>query len=516
MISATTIAVVGHVTPGFGNLGVSVWFVLYGLAVVLGLTVLAVRAQPRTGDATDPAHPPIAPVGSDHAHTGQPVAGVAGGPTEGSTPDTPDGLGRGASSATGSAATAATITADPPPPAALDPSTAPTAGAAGPGWSGAMATAGRTAGLVLYAIVLASALLGDPAGGSNPAPLTVFVVFFVGLCVVSLVVGDVWRFFSPFTTIAAVAERIAPRARRSRTDEQEEDSRDWWVPAMLLFAFEAWWLVVIGGTRPHAVGALLVGLTAVMVVGGLVGGRSWCRRNDPFAVVFAVFASLAPFDWEDGRLRSRRPLHRLATRSSGRRTGAVLAVLAGTVAFDHAASTNWWLKTINGLGDVAFTTANLLAFAWCVGLLTVAWVGAGRLAADRAAGRAEDPGDAVATDLTPSLHPLVAGLFLAYSLPRLLVDVQNVVALWSDPFGRGWDLFGTLGMSLNEQPIAPSVAGWLQVALISVGAMASIAVLYRRIGPTGRASRRVPLTPAPLLAFLVVVTLGGVRLVLGA
>jgi len=103
-----------------------------------------------------------------------------------------------------------------------------------------------------------------------------------------------------------------------------------------------------------------------------------------------------------------------------------------------------------------------------------------------------------------------AGLFLGYALPRLLIDTQNVVALSSDPFGRGWDLFGTLSLGLNEQPIS---AGWLRVSFFAAGAMASIAVLHRRV--LLHAPQPARPAAAPLLGFVVFATLGGTRLVLG-
>ncbi len=451
--------VIGHVTAGFGNLGVSLWFVLYGLVVVLGLTILAVRARP-------------VPTGGDG----------------------------------GSA----------PPPAA-DETASDTGRADPPTWATALAVAARTLGLVLFAVVLAAALAGDPAGGSNPAPLTVFVAFFMGLAVLSLLVGDIWAWLSPFTTIAMLIDRV-------RGDWSEpavgagagipDTTRDWWVPAVLLFSFETWWLVVVHGTRPRVLAVWLVGFTVVMIAGAVAGGQAWCRRNDPFAVLFAAFASLAPVELGAGRPRWNRPMQRLSTDTGSRRTAGVLAVLIGSIAFDHAASSTWWVKTVNGLGDTAFTAVNAAGLAWCIGLVAVAWIAASRLAGHRAdAGGDGDEPDLIA-GLAPALRPLAAGLFLAYALPRLLIDLQNVAALSSDPFGRGWDLFGTLGLVLNEQPIGPGVAGWLQVGFIAVGAVATIAALYRRLGTT--IGRRFQLASPPLLVFVLVVTLGGVRLVLGA
>lgn len=451
------LALLGHVTSGFANLGVSMWFVFYGLAAVLGLTILAVRVQVvPAGTAAA-----VRPEGSED-HAWSPFA-------------------------TRTASVGAAI--------------------------------GQVIGVALFVAVLVAALAGDPAGGSNPAPLVVFVAFFMGMGVVSMVVGDVWSVVSPFSTIAGLIERV----RRSGPPDESErpkavhvagsdaaQNRDWWLPAALLFSFEAWWLVVVDGTRPRGVAVWLLGYSAVMLVGGVFGGRRWCRRNDPFAVLFAAFAELAPVEFDGGRPRWRTPLRRLSVIPGAPRRAAVLAVLVGSIAFYHAASTNCWLSKVNQQSEVTFTAVNLVGLAWCVGLTAIAWTAACRLAV----GPNRDKGaDELSIDLCPALVPLIGGLFLGYALPRLLIDTQNVVALSSDPFGRGWDLFGTLSLGLNEQPISAGVAGWLRVGFFAAGAMASIAVLHRRV--LLHAPQPARPAAAPLLGFVVFATLGGTRLVLG-
>lgn len=167
---------------------------------------------------------------------------------------------------------------------------------------------------------------------------------------------------------------------------------------------------------------------------------------------------------------------------------------------------------MNQQGEVAFTAINLAGLVWRVSLAAIAWTAACRLAGrtydDDVEGAVE-----LGTDPSPALLPLTAGLFLGYALPRLLVDMQNVVALSSDPFGRGWDLFGTLGLGLNEQPIGAGVAGWFRLGFLAAGAMGSIVVLYRRVLLLGRRPARP--VAAPLLGFVVLAALGGTRLLLG-
>jgi hypothetical protein len=98
-------------------------------------------------------------------------------------------------------------------------------------------------------------------------------------------------------------------------------------------------------------------------------------------------------------------------------------------------------------------------------------------------------------------------------LSFLFVNGSYVVAVLSDPFGWGWDLFGTGGVPWT--PVLPGLLSWLQLGLLLVGLIFSVSIAYR-IG------RQHALTPdqawrasLPISGFLVGVTLVFVRLYLG-
>ncbi len=69
-----------------------------------------------------------------------------------------------------------------------------------------------------------------------------------------------------------------------------------------------------------------------------------------------------------------------------------------------------------------------------------------------------------------SVYPLVPlGLlaWVAFSLPLLLVNGSYILMVLSDPFGWGWDLFGTAHLAWT--PMAPHWAPYLQVPLLLIG-----------------------------------------------
>ena len=71
-----------------------------------------------------------------------------------------------------------------------------------------------------------------------------------------------------------------------------------------------------------------------------------------------------------------------------------------------------------------------------------------------------------------------SGWFLGHDLTLLLGEGQNAYALISDPFGRGWDLFGTYDHTVDYSILTEPWVPWVQLALIAVGHVASVVLLH--------------------------------------
>lgn len=73
--------------------------------------------------------------------------------------------------------------------------------------------------------------------------------------------------------------------------------------------------------------------------------------------------------------------------------------------------------------------------------------------------------------------PLGLAAWIAFSVPLAFVNGAYVVAVVSDPLGRGWDLFGTA--SLPWTPIKLEWMGALQAAVVLGGQAAALATAWR-------------------------------------
>ncbi len=76
-----------------------------------------------------------------------------------------------------------------------------------------------------------------------------------------------------------------------------------------------------------------------------------------------------------------------------------------------------------------------------------------------------------------SLLPLGLMLWIAFVIPMLFVNVTFVEQSFSDPFGWGWDFFGTANIPWHQ--FLPRLVPWLQAVLILTGLFLSLRNLKR-------------------------------------
>ena len=238
-----------------------------------------------------------------------------------------------------------------------------------PGWVQVAAPTGRIVlrivGLAFYLVVFTAAWFGLDTPAANIAPVSLYVVFWVGGPIVAALVGDVWAALNPFDTIAAGWERLRPRPPAARSAgtgaDGDDDGNDgdepgfgYWTAAIGIFSFV--WLELAyhdAGLTPSGGGV------AHAVLGGQPGrgralGSGWLRYGEGFAALFGLIAHLAAFfRADDGGLRWRVPLSGLSDVLLRAGLPALVLVTLGSTGYDGLSGTRWWADTIGsraGLG----------------------------------------------------------------------------------------------------------------------------------------------------------------------
>ncbi len=321
----------------------------------------------------------------------------------------------------------------------------------------------RLLALFLYAWAALALMFGRDLL-TNPVFGFVYVWVWVGLVPVSLLLGPVWRVANPLRTVHRVLCAVA------RVDPEVgilalPSRLGMWPAAVGLFGFA--WLELVQPDRT-TLAVLRVWVLAWFVLGilgAIAFGSRWLSAADPFEAYASTVAQLSPFRRVAGELHLVNPLAGLNGWRAPPGAVAVLAALLGSTAFDSFANLSWWIQTVQSSSviTVVWASGGLVTMIVVVAVtFTVAAVWMGRYG-DR-------PAIAYPRAMAGSLVPIVVGYAVAHYFTLLVVEGQHTAVLFSDPVGRGWDVFGTAHLAVATGVVDhPTVVASIQALAIVAG-----------------------------------------------
>ena len=377
-----------------------------------------------------------------------------------------------------------------------------------------------TVSVFLLGLTLATALFGTTVELLNFAPTFIYVIFWLGLPLLSILLGNVWSVLSPWRALADAAVWAMERGGREARPVLEWTGRWGRYPAAAaLFAFVALELAHPRPAYPRTLGIAVALYTYWALAGMAVYGRDpWTRYGEGFAVAFGLLARMAPFAVRDGSVVVRWPFTGLAGDDRIRGTLGFVAVLLGSTSFDGFSRSSAWQDLLGDLRaelagssqrtvDLATTFLNVGGLA-----LLIAAVLATYLAAVAAAEKLGRVDRSLVPDFVLPLVPIAAAYLAAHYFTLFLIQGQFIVTLISDPFGRGWDLFGTSDFAPNLSIVAPETVWYVQVGSLVVGHVAGLAIAHDRAVAVFHGRRTALEAQLPMLALMVLYTLGGMWL----
>ena len=344
-------------------------------------------------------------------------------------------------------------------------------------------------GIALFVLVVWAGLEGAQSQQANLAPTFVLVLFWVGVPVLSLLFGDVFRAFNPWRAIGRGVGWLAKRVAAGRLPEAlpypERLGR--WPAAAGLLAFVVYELAYATPQDPSAIAVAALAYAAIQLVGmSLYGVEAWERDGDGFGVYFGLFAAISPLHWRERKLYTRPPFAGLTHLRLVPGTVALLAVAIGSTTFDGLRENQFFTdfaldvqKALDGV--VSATTA--LELAYLFGLLVVValagllyWLGVlgMRTVDDRHAA-----GD-LARRFAHSLVPIAFAYMIAHYFSFLAYQGQAAAFLASDPLGRGWDLFGTTDSAIDYTVVSANGIWYVQVGALVIGHVAGLVLAHDR------------------------------------
>jgi hypothetical protein len=378
----------------------------------------------------------------------------------------------------------------------------------------------QVASAALLALVWAAALAGDTDPSRNLAPTWIYVVFWLGLPVLSLLLGDVWRVLSPWR---AIADGYVWARERTGGETQPlaryPERLGRWPAAAGLFAFATLELAYDDPASARALALAIALYSIVTLVGmGAFGREAWTQSGEAFAVLFHLFSRMSPFDVREGRLYFRLPLASLSAADRVPGSLAVVAVMLGSVGFDGLSRTSWWQNLVVDveapyvvdrptLGNVLVMGTNLLGLVACCLLVAGVYVGACALA--RAAVNAPR---SLLADFLLSLVPIAFVYEVAHYFSYFVIQGQFALPLLSDPFGESWDLVGLAEYTPNLAPLSQHAIWYVQAAALVAGHVAGLAVAHDRAVSIFKRRDDALRSQYPMLGLMVLYTVAGLWL----
>lgn len=347
-------------------------------------------------------------------------------------------------------------------------------------------------GLGLFVLVVYSGFAGAQVANANFAVTFIYVIFWVGLPVLSVLFGDVFRAFSPWRTCGRVLEALV-RPLRRRSGGQPPLRYPVWLgnwPAIAGIVGFAWLeLVYVERDKPATLAALSVGYFLVMVVGILLFGvEEWAGSADAFGAYFGLLAKLSALVRDpDGVLYLRRPLSGVTDLRLRSGTVALICTLIGTTTFDGFSNGGIWRNNEPSLqnlfADLGFSSTPAQELTYSLGLvlcilLILAVYRVGVLGVRRVSTRYDTT--QLWRAFAHSLIPISFAYVLAHYFSLLLWQSQAMGYLISDPLGNGSNLFGTAGYEINYHVISYAGIWYVQVAALVGGHVAGLALAHDR------------------------------------
>jgi hypothetical protein len=416
----------------------------------------------------------------------------------------------------------------------------------------------RCLSVFLFVLAVLTGFFGRVDFARNAAPTIMWAFGWVGLAFVCALIGNVWLVLNPWLTLFDSAEALWRRLRGSPRLSLALPYPDaiGVLPGIVLMIGFVWFMLASGAAgEPFAIAAMLT-LYSLITWTGMVlfGPATWLARGEVFTLIATILGRFAPTELRSGDVRScveagcppdaeqgcsdcpaafykaRRELRELNVRPYGAglvvsqplsvsSTIVVVMVLA-LVSFEGFMDTAQWIDLMVSLGEYEYSDGihapvktTLMFVAMTAVLYGLFYVVSALM---RRLGYAHGAGGARARVRTPtevmglfvlSMVPIALAYHVAHYLYWLITNIQYVIPAASDPFGWGWNLFGTRDYLPNRTAVSMAVIWHTAVAAIVAGHVIAVYVAHRVALITFGTRRAAFWSQIPMLVLMVAYTM---------
>src|SRR3972149_5048130 len=324
-----------------------------------------------------------------------------------------------------------------------------------------------------FGVIAYAGLFGTPVGGDNIGSTVTWLIWWTLIPVTMLVAARIWCFMCPWIAPGEWLQRLAfwNKGKRSFTLNKKAPKfmRNFWL-ITLLFVVLTWMDFTYElANQPETTVYIALAFVVLAVMVSLVfEKRTFCRSFCPVGGVISAYSLAAPIEL---RNKDAEVCRRCKTRDciKGNEKGYACPMMIYPYAIDR--NTHCVLCT-----ECAKTCPN-----------------------DNISINIRRPFQDLFKEGLGFL-PLAIAMHLAHNFFHMFVEGAAVIPALSDPFGFGWNLFGTAGISFTVLPT--TVVPTFQVIAVGLGLAASVYCLYRLTINMFKVRRQALRAMAPMMVFL--------------
>ena len=371
--------------------------------------------------------------------------------------------------------------------------------------------------LLVILVLVVTGYLGSRDPLSNPLPLMLWTLWWVGLSFAHVIFGNLWAILHPWRALCRLLS-VVPFFRAWLEEPLiSNPHRLGYLPAIILFLAFAWLELVHPAPQDPALLANAVIVYIVITSAGMLlfGEKAWLQYGEIFSIFFRVVSWLAPVGVRTDANRDGDrhvfflgiPCMRLLGVGILPLSGAAFILLTlSSVSFDGFSRTFLWLDFI-GVNPLEYPGRSALISRNTFGLASVFGTLVGMYGLAVYLGhlftRTKIHLSKALTTFVFAIVPIAFGYHFAHYLPEFLLDSQFTSRALSDPFAWGWDLLGTRDMHIHASIVTDresiELIWKLQVFGIVAAHVAAVAIshfLALRLysGPTQAFVSQIPMT----------------------
>jgi hypothetical protein len=215
----------------------------------------------------------------------------------------------------------------------------------------------------------------------------------------------------------------------------------------------------------------------------LFGAKQWLEKGDVFSVYYHIMGSFGIFkitqndNLKTTKVKLRFPVIGLTELKTPTILFVIFhVILLGTISFDGLSETRLWTnieillipsigKALTETLGIFFVPSLFFVLLWIV-CKTVSII------------TKEKSTETIMTSFVFSLTPIAIAYHIAHYLSYILITGQLIIPVISDPFGYGWNIFGTSNYTLNIGIINAKNAWYSSVIIIILGHIFSVIISH--------------------------------------